>query len=394
MNAELRFPKLDQDMTEGLLAEWLVQDGDQVDEGDVVATMETDKVTTEVTAPATGRIELLVEAGSSVQVGSVIATVGTSLQPETPSLAPLLTDGGGAAEATTELAVDEELDSGQRPEPAADPPDTPHPVTARPQPLSEVPTLVWPRLPVDRSNLSRPWETAPRKRAKLEGARVATVAVPAPADAAHSSVPISHAQRGVIRALERSVSVPQFAVGLRIPTKLTMKALQRLRRVAKEISLTDIMLMAASRACSQCPTMGAVLDGDRLRLPDCFDINLLVAVGSDLFNPCIPSPGDRRLTAIAQSRMEVVGRCRSRRITSEDSRLGAMSLSNLGPFGVSHVQPLVFPPQAAILGIGAASDGFIAVTLVCDHRVVNGVQAADFLQTFGQLFAAPIAMLA
>lgn len=371
MGASIRLPKLDQDMVEGHVLEWLVEDGAEVQEGDPVVVIETDKVATELVAEGSGIVRIVVHAGQSAPVGGELGTIGgdagRAASPQTGS--------DGAAAATT-----------GKPEvsPAAAPCVPPGAATLR--------------LPLDRNSWQRPHALSPRRRAALGGDGAMTGVGVAAETVATSVTTVSQptpTQRALIETVTRSWAVPQFASRTLVPAAAIVNLVQAFRdRDGGRISVTHVLLKLMAGACREEPALNAhYVDGRRLRL-DSLDINVLVEAGDDLYNPCVSGVAEKPLVRIADETRALIERARGHALTREDLRPGSMTLSNLGMYDIDDFTPLLYPPQVGILGVGRVNESvaFVA-TLVVDHRAVNGAQAARWLARFKGLCADPARLL-
>ena len=166
-------------------------------------------------------------------------------------------------------------------------------------------------------------------------------------------------------------------------------------------SLNDIVVAAAARTLTAHPYLNASYQDGRFELYERVHVGVAVAVGHELFVPVIMDADKKDLAEIAAESSRLLARTRSGDVTASEFEGGTFTVSNLGMFGVTSFQPIINAPQAAILAVGAArrrsfQDGSphhhevdMNLTLVSDHRIVYGAQAAAFLSDLCALLTQP-----
>jgi pyruvate dehydrogenase E2 component (dihydrolipoamide acetyltransferase) len=372
----LLLPALSEGMEEGTLLQWLIANGEPVSAGDPVAEVETDKATTELEAPAHGRLWHRVAEGETVPVGSELAVVGG----------------------------DDE---------------SPDPAMAKPRPREDriVATPLARRIARDRGiDLSTLRGSGPRGRIVRADVDAASPAPPAPADLATvpgddervtaSKVQLRIAQR---MALAKS-TIPDFAVSMSVD----MGPADELRRSlvdhssqndVRPPSLNDMIVKASGLALREHPyTNGSYLDGEFL-IHEHVNVGVAVATEGSLVVPTVFDADQRSLVSISAEVRRLASAVREGRVDAADLSGGTFTVSNLGMFGVSDFIAVVNPPQAAILAVGSVEevpvvrDGELAIgkrmsmTLTCDHRILYGADAAAFLGRVRDLLERPISLL-
>jgi pyruvate dehydrogenase E2 component (dihydrolipoamide acetyltransferase) len=177
-------------------------------------------------------------------------------------------------------------------------------------------------------------------------------------------------------------------------------------KVAFKLSLNDLIIKAWAAALQRVPAANAVWAQDRiLRFQHC-DIGVAVAIEGGLIAPVIRRAEMKALSAISNEMKELATRARARKLTPDEYQGGSSAISNLGMYGVREFAAVINPPQATMLAVGAArrqavetEDGgvafasVLAVTLSCDHRVVDGVLGAELLAAFKSFIEQPVTML-
>jgi pyruvate dehydrogenase E2 component (dihydrolipoamide acetyltransferase) len=418
MANEVKLPRLGQGMETGNIVKWLKSEGDAVKKGDPLYELDTDKVTQEVEATADGVLLKIAVSEGEAAVGSVIAFIGeageeVSLpEPEAAADAPASTNGASAAEATA-VAADEPAQDEAPVAEAAAPADGGR---IKASPLAR-------RIAREKGvDLSRISGTGPEGRIVGEDVErfdpAAAPAVAAPQVAAPvrqiqagevEKVPLTNVRKTIVRRLTEAAAIPAFQLSATIDMTETLALRERLVSRLKEgepkISPSDILTKAAAMALMRHPAVNALYGGDTLDRYGSANISSAVAVGEALYVPVIHGCEQRSLSEIAAARIDVVARARAGKLSQQDMEGGTFTISNLGPFGVTQFIAVLNPPQGAILAVGAIEekpavvDGAIVprplmtVTLTCDHRVVDGAPAAEFLATLKAFLEEPGLML-
>jgi pyruvate dehydrogenase E2 component (dihydrolipoamide acetyltransferase) len=203
-------------------------------------------------------------------------------------------------------------------------------------------------------------------------------------------------------------TAPHFYITAEIdmgPAMALRQSLNELADDASKISVTDMVLKAAANALRQFPRVNVSYYEEKIRLYQRVHISMAVALDEGLITPVIRDCDRKSLGEIAREARELSERARARRLKPEEYTGGTFSVSNLGMFEVEDFGAILNPPEAAILAVGTIKeqpvvvDGQLAigqrmkVTLSCDHRVVDGATAAQFLQTFKRLLEQPLRLM-
>jgi len=399
----LRMPEIAANATEAVLSAWPLPDNARFAAGDAIATVETDKAVVDVPADAGGvLLRTLVEPGRSVSVGTAIAVLA---EPD-----ELVDDVDALVERLT-----------------ADP--VPGRLTAAPVPgrltAAAVPGRIFASplarriakehdLAVEDIPGTGPGGRIVRDdvhRAVAARQRVAAQPVPLPTppptppaqpptfhDVAHS------AMRRAIAA--RLGSAPAFTIrgSARVDALLALRA-EVTSGTGTRVSVTDLVVAAAARAHVAVPEMNVIWTPDAVRSFHTVDIALAVATDAGLVTPVLRDVPAKTLSALAAASTDLVTRARSGALRQHELEGGALTVTNLGPFGVEDFTAVINPPQSAILAVGAAraeavvSGGEVGVatvmrvTLTVDHRPVDGAVAARWMAAFLALLEAPLRIL-
>ena len=425
MPIEILMPALSPTMTEGNLAKWLMNEGDTVAAGDVIAEIETDKATMEVEAVDEGVLgKILVPGGTEgVQVNQPIAL----LLEEGEDAGALEGYSAGGAKAPAP-APEKSAEAKTSPTTA---PTAPSPAPAADKGARVIASPLARRMAQQASvDLGAVTGTGPQGRivkADIEGAMAggaapAAVAAAAPVAApagpgarqtadslgmGYTLQPNSNVRKIIARRLSESKqTVPHFylTVDCEIDGLLTAR-----KRINEEhglkISVNDIVIKAAAMALKKVPAANASWDDEGILLYDRADISVAVATPAGLITPIVKAAESKGLEAISTEMKDLAGRAREGKLKPEEFQGGTFSVSNLGMFGIREFAAIINPPQGCILAVGAGEeravvrDGQLAVatvmscTLSVDHRVVDGAVGAEFMATFKRLIENPLAML-
>ena len=439
MPIQILMPALSPTMTEGNVASWLKNEGDQVAAGDILCEIETDKATMEVEATDEGTLARIVVPAGTEGV-AVNAVIGLIL--EEGEDASSLDGGDAAAPAVAPAAAAE---------PAAEPAAAP-PAAAAPSPGGNGATPPTPqREPGARifaSPLARRMAkqaglaleaiagTGPNGRivkADVEAAIAAAAAAPAPAvaapgpaaapsapapapvalaapAAAYQDAPASTMRKVIAQRLQEAKrEVPHFYLTVECAVDALMETRAQLneRSDAYKLSVNDFVIRAAALALRKVPAANASWVDGALRQYASADVSVAVAIEDGLITPIVRNADGKGLAEISAEVKELAGRARAKPmgLAPEEYQGGTFSVSNLGMYGIKEFAAIINPPQSMILAVGTAEqrpvvkDGALAVatmmscTLSVDHRVVDGALGAQFLQAFKGLIEDPLTML-
>jgi len=392
MSTDVIMPALGFDMTEGLLARWLKNEGDPVEKGQAIAEIETEKATVEIEAAAAGILaRIIVHAGETVPVGTVIGVI---------------------AEAGEEVAA--------VPAPPAPPPPTRPPGAgdgAAPSGARVKASPVARKMAEEAGlDLSRIKGTGPDGRVVERDVKAAIAAGAAPAPsgvpagpAPGAAVPLNRMRRTIARRMtESKAAAPHFYITVEINMDDAMKMREQLNALAPEeerISVNDLVVAAAARTLARFPAMNASYRGDNLEMHPQVNIGIVVALDDGLIPPVVRDADKKPLKRIAVESRALAERARTNKLRSDDLGGGTFTVSNLGMFDVDEFIAIINPPEAAILAVGAVTRRPVAVagevriaplmktTLSVDHRVADGAQAGRFMQEFKKLLENPATLL-
>ncbi len=407
----IMMPKLGFDMAEGTLVEWTKKVGDAVAEGDVIATIETDKANVEVTSFKAGVIrQLLVAAGAAVPVNTPIAIVGAAGEPI--DLAALGVK-PSAPPATPEKAA---APAKAGPAPAA--------VKAGPVIASPVARRMADELGIDLHLVAgsgpegrivkRDIEEYVKVHAQAPQKIAAPPPIPTPSFAppgeGYRAEPLTPMRQTIARRMtESKQQAPHFYITMDVDMTAALdlrKQLNALLPETESISVNDLLIKAAAIALKQFPNINASFAGNEIRIHDRINIGIAVSREVGLVTTVIQDCDKKPLAQIAKESRESIARAREGRMRAEEMVGGTLNISNLGMYGVQDFIAIISPPQAAVLAIGAiqrvpvvdeagqlAVGTRMKVTISADHRVTDGAEAARFLQAFQAALEQPMRLV-
>lgn len=434
MSVNIEMPKLSDTMTEGTLIKWHKQVGDSVEIGDVLAEIETDKATMEMEAFDDGVItEILIQEGEKAPIGGVLAVLnGDSEAVHTPAPQAAV-----AAPALPSAAP--------APTPATPVPSVPS--TGDRVKASPLARKVAADLGVDLSTISgsgpagrivkddiqaaaaspvKP-ATAPSSEASAAAALAASIksktvapppaATPAPkaivptAKEGDEIVQLSSMRKIIAsRLLTSKTTIPHFYLHVEVDAAPLMALRAQVNDQAEKThgnkySVNDFILKAVINAAETVPAVNASFAGDHIVKYKHVGLSVAIAVEDGLVTPVIKQAESKSLLAISRAVKDFAVRAKDRKLKPDEFDGGTITVSNLGAWGIESFDAIVNPPQAAILSVGAALEKPVVrngqivpglrmnLGLSCDHRVVDGAVAAQFLSQVKKLIEQPALML-
>jgi pyruvate dehydrogenase E2 component (dihydrolipoyllysine-residue acetyltransferase) len=410
MAEQVTLPRLGQGMESGTIVRWLKSEGEQVEKGEPLYELDTEKVTQEVEADASGvLLKILVQEGE-VAVGKPVAVIGEQgeeISAESDDSAEEATEpeaqaqAEGAEQSAEKPAVAPEREPERGREASAGDGRPAEPVAP---PKAGARTKASPlarRLAKERGiELSSLKGTGPEGRIVAEDVERAAAApkswaAQAPASTEIEVVPLNSMRKTIARRLTEAWETPHFQIAMtadmRASIRLREKLLERTSEGAPRPTYSDILTKACATALMRHRDMNAHFAGDEVHIFPTANIGIAVAVPHGLVVPVIANSERKTIPEIAAVRADLVSRTRDGQLKQADLEDGTFTISNLGMYGVDRFIAVLNPPQAGILAVGAiqeravAEDGELAVrpvmelTLSCDHRSVDGATASEFL---------------
>ena len=355
-------PKLGLTMDEGRLIAWHKKEGDRVEKGEVLFEVETDKANMEIAAPVSGIVRrILLLADATAPVATLIALIADTADEPLPNVAEVAPSLPAASSSDGERV---------RSSPAA---------RKRAQELGVDMNAVRGTGPGGRINIEdvESAAAAPAVRRAASGGNGTT----------EKRESLTRMRRAVAEAMTRSVrEAPQFSIS----RDIDMTAANTKRKAAG-VSYTDVIVAAAATALRAHPRLRSRYDGDAVVVSEKIDVGLAIALDAGLIVPVLRDADRKPLAVLREEREALEAAVRSGHARGDAFGGAAITVSNLGTFGVDRFTAIVNPPEASILAVGRVSDRVVAVdgapavrpvvslTLTVDHRVADGADAARFL---------------
>ena len=453
MATHIEMPKLSDTMTEGTVVRWLKNLGDEVEIGDEIAEIETDKATMAMEAFDEGILsEILIEEGGKAAVGATLAILrdegeAVAAPEEEPSVEAPASIPQMASDPLANLkpvAIEMQVPE-PAPEPAAEPP---------PEPAAEPPAEPA-SSPVARPTISGRTKASPlaRKMAETNGVDLAGLkgsgpggrivrkdvlaamgkadstesttksagaAAPAPAATPEPALSLGAGdQRIELSSLRRITAERLLASKTTIPhfylhTEADAAPLVEIRRQinlqaeathGNKYTVNDLILKAVIGALQAVPSVNATFQGDHILQFGEIGVAVAVAVEDGLVTPVVRNATAKSLLQISREVKDLAARAREGKLLPNEFDGGTITVSNLGAYGIEAFDAIINPPQAAIISVGSIVEKPVVVGgeivpglrldlgLSCDHRVVDGAVGAEFLAQVRKLIEKPALML-
>ena len=380
MATEVKLPRLGQGMESGTIVRWLKSEGEQVAKGEPLYELDTDKVTQEVEAEASGVLLKIAVPEGEVEVGRTIAFIGAEGETVAVEAPPPV-----APKAAAPLAIEPAVEAPQQ---------TVANGRVKASPLAR-------RLARERGiDLASVRGTGPEGRIVAEDVERAEVQpARAPVAAAPSgdvrSEPLSNVRKTIARRLTAAWTVPAFVLTVSADMTRANELVARRRELEPDVrvTVTDLLTRVCAQALVRHPGMNVQYTEDALLTFANANVGIAVAAPQGLVVPVVHNAELLTLSQIAHVRSDLVSRARDGKLRSEDIEGGTFTISNLGMFDVDQFVAVLNPPQASILAVGATREQVVprdgelhvvplmTMTLTCDHRAVDGATGAEFLKT-------------
>jgi pyruvate dehydrogenase E2 component (dihydrolipoamide acetyltransferase) len=362
--AEITMPRLSDTMEDGVVVRWLKAIGETVAKGEVVAEIETDKATMEMESLEGGVLaEIYVEEGQRVSVGQPMAVIG----------------GGGGSKR----------------------------IKASPRARKAAEGM--------KLNLTGVKGSGPAGRILYRDVLAAGDAAgdsSEPPAAESRQVPLSSMrQRIAERMVESKTRIPHFYLQVEIDAEPLLELQGQVNAAPDEwggsrLSINDLVLKATAVALTRVPQLNASFAREGILRHGQVDLEFAVSLEEGLLTPVIRRAETKSLRQISREAGDLIERARRQQLNADEYRGGTFTVSNLGARGIDSFQAIIDPPQAAILGVGAIvrkpvvdkddrirAGHRLNLTLSCDHRVVDGAVAAEFLAQMRRLLEQPALLL-
>ena len=413
-NLEVKVPSPGESISEVRIAQWLVADGDVVKKDQVIAEIDSDKATLELSAEEGGKISLLAKADETVNVGDVVAKIDTSVKPP--------------KEAVNKEAATGSVDpSGRQDAGAAGKPAAPKPATAKPNTTVEpearqtehatpVAKAVMAEKGISSDQVKGTGPNGRITRGDVEAYIAGGITAPTLMNGWGGSRNSSRSKMSTLRKKvgERLVSVKNEMAMLTTFNEVDMSAIMAVRNQYKDkfkekygvgLGFMSFFTKAVTESLRLFPNLNAQLDGEDIVSFDYADIGVAVSSPRGLMVPVVRNAEQMSLAEIESAIKELAIKARDGKLSLAEMTGGTFTITNGGVFGSMLSTPIINPPQSAILGMHNIVERPVAVNgqvvirpvmyvaLSYDHRIVDGKESVSFLYKVKEMLEDPAKMV-
>jgi len=417
----ITMPRLSDTMTDGTVASWLKKEGDTVEEGDILAEIETDKATMEFECFYEGTILYIgVQEGETAPVDSLLTIIG----PAGTNVSAIIA-GGVATAVTSSVAnsTETEIEKKEDKVEATKAPDVHTTMNNSGGRIFASPLAK--KIAADKGiNLANVAGSGENGRiikkdvenyipaAKPTEAAVSSVApvVSFTTEGEEKSEEIKNSQmrKAIAKSLGSSkFSAPDFSLNIEVHMDSAMASRKTINSIPDtKVSFNDMVVKACAMALQKHPQVNTSWTDNNTIYHSHIHVGVAVAVDDGLLVPVVKHTNHMSLTQIGATVRDLAGKARKKKISPVEMQGSTFTVSNLGMFGIENFTSIINQPNSAILSVGAivekpvVKNGQIIVgntmklTLTCDHRTVDGAVGAQFLQTLKTFIENPVTMLA
>ena len=394
-------------MEEGTIVSWFVKVGDTVKSSEMIADVETDKATMELENFEKGEVLYLLPEGTTVPVETAIAVIGKKGE----DFQDLLKEAPAAEAEPAKVAAPVSAAAAPSAPAASSTPSASAPVASTSNNGRVFASPLAKSMAEDKGiNLETVTGTGDNGRIikkDIENYAPAAVSTAAVGVESYDEVLVSQMRKTIAKRLaESKFTAPHFYLTKEIKMDAVLSARRRMNEYTENrISINDIIIKATAVALKSHPNVNSSWLGDKIRRNHHVHIGVAVAIDDGLLVPVVRFADSKSLSQIGAEVRELAGKAKTKELQPKDWEGNTFTISNLGAFGIDEFTAIVNPPDACILAIGSSKETVIVengemraghvmkVTLSCDHRAVDGVTGANFLQTFADLLEEPVRLL-
>ena len=412
MSIEIKVPPVGESITEVVLSRWVKNDGDAVEMDEVIAELESDKATFELTAEQAGTLKVVAAEGDTLAIGAVVCSI------EDGGAAPAKAKEEAPAASEEKAAVAEDKSAAPVVEKGGDSYATGTPSPSAGKILAEkgVETGSVKGTGVDGRITKEDALKAEKSEAKPAAAPAKPASAPAPAPAVAGSRNERRQKMSPLRktVAKRLVTVKNETAMLTTFNEVNMKPIMDLRGKYKDqfkekygvgLGFMSFFTKAVCEALKDFPSVNARIDGEEVVYNDFADISIAVSAPKGLVVPIIRNAESMSLAQIEKAVIELATKARDSKLTIEEMTGGTFTITNGGVFGSMMSTPIINAPQSAILGMHNIIERPIAekgevvvrpmmyVALSYDHRIIDGRESVGFLVRVKQLLEDPARLL-
>lgn len=429
----IRMPRMSDTMEEGNIVGWLKEEGEEIEAGETIAEVETDKATMELDSFVDGVLLHIAVKEGPVPIDGVIAVVGEKGEDWQAAIDAAGAGSNGSSESEAEAEAPKTEEAPKPAETAAPASST---TTADDKRLKASPLAksMAKEAGIDISTIQGSGDQGRIVKKDVEAAMANPPAAPAPVaqpaappaanpekaapppvvpftfgggEANYEDKPISQMRKVIARRLgESKFTAPHFYLTIEVNMDKAVQLRKRLKEVSPaKVSFNDLVIKAAAAALREHPAVNSSWLGDAIRTNHDIHVGVAVAVPDGLLVPVIRYANMKTLSQINSEVRHLAGKAKDKRLQPDEMQGNTFTISNLGMFGIEEFTAIINPPDSCILAVGTIVQkpivkageivvgNMMKVTLSCDHRVVDGATGAQFLQTFQEILEDPIRLL-
>jgi pyruvate dehydrogenase E2 component (dihydrolipoamide acetyltransferase) len=397
MPVDIVMPKLGLTMTEGLIVEWKKKEGDEVQKGEVLFVLETEKVTYEVEAPEDGVLgKIVVQEQEAILVGALVVYLlkpgeSTADLTDVPAVAP------AAEETTVEIKAET---------PAAGA------IVNKRIKATPLAKKIAGEYGIDISSITGTGPSGRIVRADVEKAKEVIGREPSETSSEEKLVKFTGMRRAIAKNMLASKTEAALAY---MGNSVDATKIQELREMllpynekkhGVRVTITDIMMKITGAAICEHPVINTRWTDKGILYLEDVHMGMAMALDNGLIVPVIRNINKKGISQIAMDRVELISKGRGGRYTPDDIRGGTFTLSAMGMFGLENFSAIINQPESAILAVAAIMDKPVAFngevvirpmmnfTLTYDHRTIDGAEAGKFCRTLKEMMENPMLALA
>ena len=425
----ITMPRLSDTMEEGTVASWLKQEGDEVEEGDILAEIETDKATMEFESFYSGTLlHIGIEEGDGAPVDALLAIIG----PEGTDVSAFLdqaksgkkSSGKKKSSSKEDASAKEESSSeDKKEESSSSSSNDGGRIFASPlaKKMAEEKGIDLNNVDgsgengrivkKDIENFKPSKKSAPaaKKEEKSSEASAPAVQTYTPAgEESFEEIKNSQMRKTIAKRLSESkFNAPHYYLTIEVDMENAMASRKQINEMPDvKVSFNDMVIKASAMALRKHPQVNSTWSADNMKIAKHIHMGVAVAVDEGLVVPVLKFADQMQMTQIGANVKDLAGKARNKKLQPKEMEGSTFTVSNLGMFGIQEFTSIINQPNSAILSVGAivekpvVKNGAIVVghtmklTLACDHRTVDGATGAQFLQTLRTYLENPVTMLA
>lgn len=417
MPTEVYLVKVGMTMTEGMVSEWFVPDGQKVEKGDLLYALETEKVNMDIDAETCGTLKHLVETGVNMEPGDIVGYIFAAGEQIPDDLKSSFT---GKGIVKTEEQEEYKIEPLSKPANSSVKAGQENPSPGQGKGQIKASPLAR-RLATEKGiDISEVTGTGPRGRITKEDVESFKAAPASPASTPESAakstigedtlVPITGMRRTIARRMHSSLQnsaqlTMNMEVGMDEAVRLREQLVREWQKESIKPTYTDLVVVAVAKSLSEHPLMNSQLKESNIVLMGDIHIGIAVALSEGLVVPVVRHAEQMSLKELVMGTARLARAAKEGSLGLDDYSGGTFTVSALGMYGVDSFTPILNEPQAGILGVNRIYEGIafrgeepvkcqrMILSLTWDHRVLDGAPAAEFLSTIKEYLEQPYRLL-